>query len=81
VWKKLSNKYNKRASHIWINGDGDYLTIEKRKLYSKTLWYIDYRYGWKLLTVTGGKHPQEPYHSGTEAMSVAKKFMEKYPDG
>lgn len=81
MWKRLSNKYRQNASYVWMNKGGDYLTIEKRKLHSKNLWYLDYRYGWKILTVKGGKHPQEPYKSGTEVMAVAKRLMRKYPNG
>ena len=79
-WKRLVAK-NYQASHVWMNDDGDLLRIEKRKYQSKNLWYIDYRYGWKIMTVKGGKHPQEPYHTGKEAIQVAKRFMKKHPRG
>jgi hypothetical protein len=79
-WTMLRS-YPGNHSYAWMNESGDILRIEKRKLYSKNLWYIDYRYGWKIMAVKGGKHPQEPYYSGTESLNVAKKFMRSHPNG
>jgi len=33
------------------------------------------------MNIKGGKHPQEPYHTGKEALDIAKKYMRSHPNG